>query len=83
MIWVSPAFFFSLYSTDFTIDDYIRGLYKLKDLGLEGFQLEVFHPTRLSEWEQQSPRLAAKADALSLIPTQFVAHFLLESTRDP
>lgn len=83
MIGVSPAFFFSTYSTDFSVDDYCDGLTLLKELGIEGFQLEVFHESRLREWTDRASRIQQKADELELTVTQFVAHFLLEATRTP
>lgn len=83
MIGVSPAFFFSTYSTDFSVDDYCDGLHLLKKLGLEGFQLEIFHEKRLQEWIEQSVKIQHKADELGLTVTQFVAHFLLEATKTP
>lgn len=82
MTGVSPAFFFSLYTTDFTVKDYIRGLDILKRMGLGGYQLEVFHPDRLGEWEQEAQHLRRRGDELGLETTQFVAHFLLSATAD-
>ena len=43
MIGVSPAFFFSLFSTDFTPSDYMEGISRLKALGFEAYQLEIYH----------------------------------------
>jgi sugar phosphate isomerase/epimerase len=83
MIGVSPAFFFSTYSTDFSVDDYCDGLHLLKKLDLGGFQLEIFHESRLQEWIEQSANIQHKADELGLTVTQFVAHFLLEATKTP
>jgi len=82
MFGVSPAYFFSRFTTDFTVDDYMRGLEPLKSEGFSGFQLEIFHGTRVGEWLGESPRLAARADVLGMTVTQFVAHFLLAATRD-
>ena len=82
MIGVSPAFFFSLYSTDFTVKDYVRGLDVLQKLGLSGYQLEVFTKSRLDEWEKDWPSLLKRSNELGLTVTQFVAHFLLSATVD-
>jgi hypothetical protein len=82
MIGVSPAFFFSLYSTDFTVKDYIRGLRVLQSLGIEGYQLEVFKADRLEEWEKEGVSLFQCGQDLDLNATQFVAHFLLSATKD-
>lgn len=82
MIGVSPAFFFSLYTTDFTVKDYIRGLNVLHNLGIEGYQLEVFKADRLDEWEREGKALLQCGEDLNLKVTQFVAHFLLSATQD-
>jgi sugar phosphate isomerase/epimerase len=82
MIGVSPAFFFSLYTTDFTVKDYSDGLEVLHELGLTGFQLEIFKKERLDEWERDWPLLLHKSEDLGLGTTQFVAHFLLSATAD-
>ena len=82
MIGVSPAFFFSLYTTDFTVKDYLRGLSVLQSLGFEGYQLEVFKADRLDEWEKEGKSLFRRGEDLNLKVTQFVAHFLLSATQD-
>ena len=82
MLGVSPAYFFSRFTTDFTVSDYIRGLEPLKSEGFSGFQLEIFHGARLNEWLNEAPELSARADALGMTATQFVAHFLLAATKD-
>ena len=82
MYGVSPAYFFSRYTTDFTVADYANGLDLLKDLGFRGYQLEVFHPDRLDEWLRESVGLRAKSDDMGMLVTQFVAHFLLMATRN-
>ena len=82
MFGVSPAYFFSRYSTDFTVAQYIEGLDLLKQMGLSGFQLEVFKAERIREWLDGADALSARAAALGMTVTQFVAHFLLYSTRD-
>jgi len=80
MFGVSPAYFFSRYTTDFTVENYIEGLKLLQDLGIEGFQLEVYHQKRLDEWISKAPALQSKAESLGMKVTQFVAHFLLMAT---
>ena len=82
MYGVSPAYFFSRYTTDFTVAEYANGLDLLKDLGFRGYQLEVFHPDRLDEWLRESVGLRAKSDDMGMLVTQFVAHFLLMATRN-
>ncbi len=82
MYGVSPAYFFSRFSTDFSVEDYIRGLDWLAGSGFGGFQLEVFHKEKLGEWESKAGALSAAAHGLGMEATQFVAHFLLYTTRE-
>ncbi|MBQ7643637.1 MAG: sugar phosphate isomerase/epimerase [Spirochaetales bacterium] len=81
MFGTSPAYIFSLYTTDFTVDDYINGLQKLKVSGFDGYQGEIFSETRLPEWEKGAKRIREAADSLGMVETQFVAHFLLMATK--
>ncbi|GAB4369956.1 MAG: hypothetical protein Kow009_06510 [Spirochaetales bacterium] len=74
---VSPAYFFSRFTTDFTVDQIASALPDLKQMGFEGFQLEIYHAERMGEWESKGAMLASRARETGLIPTQFVAHFLL------
>lgn len=82
MFGVSPAYFFSRYTTEFHIRDYIDGLEWLAKNSFTGFQPEVFKPDRLNEWRDGVRELADAARDLGLSATQFVAHFLLSTTRD-
>ncbi|MGI6432399.1 MAG: hypothetical protein ACOXZ4_00815 [Sphaerochaetaceae bacterium] len=82
MIGVSPAFFFSLFSTDFTPQDYIEGISRLQALGFDAYQLEIYHQSSLHTWEDQAATVASHAQRKGLQASQFVAHFLLESTAD-
>lgn len=75
---VSPAYFFSRFTTDFTVEQIARALPDLRKLGFEGFQLEIYHADRLGEWETKGATLASIAREEGLIPTQFVGHFLLQ-----
>ncbi|MFQ3620894.1 MAG: sugar phosphate isomerase/epimerase [Spirochaetales bacterium] len=79
MFGVSPAYFFSRFSTDFTVDQIVQALPDLRCMDFEGIQLEIFHADRLREWESKSQLLAKALDSEGLIPTQFVAHFLLQA----
>jgi hypothetical protein len=83
MYGVSPAYFFSRFTTDFTVRDYARGLDWLAESGFQGFQLEVFHRDRLGEWAAEASLLRARASSLGMTATQFVAHFLLYTTPLP
>jgi sugar phosphate isomerase/epimerase len=82
MFGVSPAYFFSRYTTDFTVAQYAEGLDQLRLMGFGGFQLEVFKGERLTEWKDGAAALSARAAALGMTVTQFVAHFLLYATKD-
>ncbi len=74
---VSPAYFFSRFTTDFTVEQIAQALPDLRALGFDGFQLEIYHVDRLEEWETKGAMLASVAQEEGLIPTQFVGHFLL------
>jgi sugar phosphate isomerase/epimerase len=80
MFGVSPAYFFSKYTTSFTVEDYAKGLDSLHTLGFKGYQLEIFYKEKISEWLDNSHLIARKANDLGMSATQFVAHFLLFTT---
>jgi len=82
MFGVSPAYFFSRYTTAFTVEDYARGFELLAAEGFKGYQPEIFTPDRIEEWERGAAALAARGTDLGLSATQFVAHFLLAATKD-
>ena len=81
MIGVSPAYFFSRYTTDFSVGQYAQGLPLLTAMGFDSYQLEVFDAARIDEWRTGAAGLAARAEELGLVESQFVAHFLMERTR--
>jgi sugar phosphate isomerase/epimerase len=80
MFGASPAFFFSLYSPEFTVRQCQTGLQLLKDEGFEGYQLEIFFPERVEEWLREAEGLQSRAADLGMTATQFVAHFLMPTT---
>ena len=82
MIGVSPSFFFSKYSTNFSIDDYIDGLKDLKILGVDCFQGEIYKKENIEEWEEGANKLALSYKKLNLKMSLFVAHFLINYTKD-
>lgn len=82
MIGVSPSFFFSKYSTDFTVEDYIDGLKFLKEMGIEAFQGEIYKKENISDWEENSSKLAKSYKKLNLNMSLFVAHFFINYTLD-
>ena len=43
MFGVSPAYFFSRFTTDFTVDQIAQALPDLRREGFSGFQLEIYH----------------------------------------
>ncbi|MDC0335929.1 sugar phosphate isomerase/epimerase [Pseudodesulfovibrio sp.] len=84
MIGVSPAYFISRFTDRFSPDDIITSLPDIKAMGYDGFEPEVFHADMLPAWRKggaQNVRDAAEANGL--IPTQFVAHFLLKGFDSP
>lgn len=83
MIGVSPAFVFSRYGTGFTVADFCDALPKIKRLGFSAFQPEVYVATAIPEWLQGARRIGRTAADLGLVPTQLVAHFLLEAFASP
>lgn len=79
MFGVSPAIMVSLYGTQFNIDDFCNGLEQVSELGFQGFQPEIFTPDALRDWQcGGAKRVASVAESLGLIPTQFVAHFMMK-----
>ena len=80
MIGVSPSFFFSKYTTDFCIYDYIEGLESLKELGVDCFQGEIYKKVKINEWRDDGKTLAASYNKLNLKMSSFVAHFLINYT---
>lgn len=80
MFGVSPAYFFSRYTTSFSVEDYAQGLENLHKIGFEGFQLEIFSDDRLEEWMTKYHIIRERAGELGMQVTQFVAHFLLTAT---
>ena len=80
MIGVSPAFFFSLYTTGFTSGEYCKGLDILARLGFEAYQPEVYNKEKLPEWLDNARCRYGKGCSLGLVPTQFVAHFMIDTT---
>ncbi|MCI7605275.1 MAG: sugar phosphate isomerase/epimerase [Spirochaetales bacterium] len=81
MFGVSPAYVFSVFTTDFTVSDYIQAIHKLKKSGFDGYQGEIYKKEKLSEWTKDAPELKKAANDLGMKETQFVAHFLLYATK--
>jgi sugar phosphate isomerase/epimerase len=83
MFGVSPAFVFSLHGDDFSIDDFCEALPRISRLGFTAYQPEVFRAAALPEWTRDAHRVHRAAEALGLVPSQFVAHFMLEWFANP
>ncbi len=77
---VSPAFVVAKYGDKFTVDQFSSALEDIKGLGFEAYQPEIFHREELNNWYiGGAKKVNSRAEELGLIPTQFVAHFLMES----
>lgn len=84
MIGVSPAYFISRFTDEFTPSDVAQGLQEIADMGCRGFQLEVFHRRTIELWlKGGSQKVRQRANDLGLTPTQFVAHFMMSSFAAP
>ena len=83
MIGVSPAFMVSLCGPGFTIGNFREGLQLVRKLGFSGYQPEILVGTALPEWVQDARSVHRTASDLGLVPTQFVAHFMLEEFSNP
>ncbi len=83
MIGVSPAFIFSLYGTGFSIGNFCEGLQFVSELGFSAYQPEILVETALPGWVHNARIVHRTASDLGLVPTQFVAHFMLEEFSNP
>jgi sugar phosphate isomerase/epimerase len=83
MFGVSPAFVFSLYTIGFTVQDYRAALPRLHRLGFRAFQPEIYVAEAIPEWLREAGDLQHSAADLGLLPSQFVAHFMLEWFASP
>ena len=80
MTGVSPAYFISRYTDRFTPADVCEGLAEIAELGYQRFELEVFHAENLADWINGGGQQVRQcANGLGLQPSQFVAHFMLNS----
>lgn len=84
MYGVSPAFFISAYGEAFTIQDVCDGLLRIQQLGFQAYQPEVFLPERLEDWTTGGWKIVHEhGKNLGLVPSQFVAHFLMHTFDQP
>ena len=80
MVGVSPAYFFSSHGPSFGPEEICQGLPFLAESGYDCFQAEVVYENGLDAWSGRSAAQAvARAGALGLRCSVFVAHFLGES----
>jgi len=78
MFGVSPAYFLSLFSPDFTIPDVCAGLANIAGSGFTYIELETFTSDQLSRWtDSDTGALSARIAELDLQVSQFVAHHLM------
>lgn len=83
MFGVSPAFVLSGYGNGFSLENYCEALPRIRRLGFDAFQPEIYTATAVPEWLQGGRRVQRIATDLGLTPTQFVAHFMLEWFASP
>ena len=84
MIGLSPAYFISRFTDEFTPSDVADSLMDICQMGYTGFQLEVFHRRNLNLWlDGGSQQVRQRAKDLNLRPTQFVAHFMMAAFANP
>lgn len=81
MLGVSPSFFFSKYTTNFSIFDYIEGLDDLVSLGVDCFEGEIFKEEKIPEWEENAKLLKIAYEKKGLKMSTFVAHFIIKYTQ--
>jgi len=78
MYGVSPAFILSGYGQGFSIEDFCDALPRIRRLGFAAFQPEIFIAAAVPEWQWGAQGVQRIAENLGLVPSQFVAHFMLE-----
>ena len=83
MFGVSPAFVLSGYGNGFSLEDFCEALPRIRRLGFDAFQPEIYTAAAVPEWLRGGRRVQRIATDLGLTPTQFVAHFMLEWFASP
>lgn len=84
MFGVSPAYFISVHGDRFQPAQVAESLEGIKAIGYDAFQLEVYHPETLDSWVTEgTARVLEAGERLGLVPSQFVAHFLLNGFKSP
>lgn len=78
MIGVSPAYFLSLFSPNFTPDEVAQSLEGIRKYGFRTLQLETFLPEQVELWDKAAcSRIKAAVRRSDLEVSQFVAHHLM------
>lgn len=78
MIGVSPAYFLSLFSPNFTPDEVAQSLERIRRTGFRTLQLETFLPEQVELWDKAvCSRIKAAVQRADLEVSQFVAHHLM------
>jgi sugar phosphate isomerase/epimerase len=80
---ISPAFVLSLYGQEFSVENFCEALPRAKRLGFSVYQPEIFHEASLAGWVRGAHQVHRTAGDLGLVPSQFVAHFMLEWFANP
>jgi len=84
MFGVSPAYFLSLFSPDFTLLQVREQLPAISALGFSHLELETFTRDQLQQWgPEEAEKTAAALESLDLQVSQFVCHHLLKHFSDP
>ena len=82
MIGVSPAYFLSLFSPQFTPDEIADSLEGIRKTGFRTVQLETFLPEQVELWDKAAcARIKTNVQEADLEVSQFVAHHLMHSFR--
>ncbi len=81
MYGVSPSYFFSCFSTDFTVHDYIEGIKTLSNLNFDSFQGEIYREEEINNWNINKKEIRDTYKGENLSMSLFVSHFLIQSTR--
>jgi sugar phosphate isomerase/epimerase len=80
---ISPAFVLSLHGQGFSVENFCEALPRAKRLGFSAYQPEIFHEASLPGWVRGAHKVHRTAGDVGLVPTQFVAHFMLEWFASP
>jgi len=84
MFGVSPAYFLSRFTDQFTPAAMAGSLLDLVAAGFDAFQAEIFHAEAVDEWRVSGATLVDRAAReCGIACSQFVGHFLLHAFESP